>query len=225
MDENTYPIAFILMPNKLQQTYTQSLDLVKEMCASNVVQLRFDYLHTDCEMALINAIRHVLPETEIRLCRFHVVDAIRRQADTLGLRPVIKNNVNFKTFYDRAKQVFFFPTTLWSCVWELITNDLNEATLGMEAVQEILGYFVSICVDFFNSIVHSFNHSFDHSFNHSFDHSFNHSFYHSFIHSFYHSFIHFIIHSFIRSFIHSYDHSFIRSFIHMIIHSYDHSFI
>ena len=143
-NENTYLIATALMPNKLESTYTEVLELVKAHSESKGVPLDFAYMHMDCEMAVINSFRHVFPGMQIRLCSFHVIDAMRRHANTTGLRPVIKHNPNFSQFYYRVRQIYFFPITIWPRLWKLLKSKLDKDTLDIPAVEGYLHYLVCL---------------------------------------------------------------------------------
>ena len=50
-----------------------------------MITVDFVFVHSDCEPGLINAVKAVLPNIQPRLCPFHIVDAIRRNANSLGL--------------------------------------------------------------------------------------------------------------------------------------------
>ena len=56
----------------------------------------FVYVHNDCEQAIINSVKYVFPNAEIKLCRFYIVDAIRRHANSQGLRRIIKDRSDFR---------------------------------------------------------------------------------------------------------------------------------
>ena len=144
-NDNVFPIATALMPNKLETSYRDVLEKIQDICQEHGYELEFVYAHCDCEYAIINAIRVVFPCVQVRLCRFHVVDAIRRQADGRGLRRVINSHSDFKKLYTRSRQVFFFPTELWPQLWEHMKKQLSDATQDIEAVQNFLVYMVSSC--------------------------------------------------------------------------------
>ena len=142
--ENVYPLATALLPNKLQDTYKEVFELFLAVCQENGHDLDAIYVHCDCEMAIINAVRAVFPSTQLRLCRFHVVDAIRRHANSLGLRGVINRRPDFKRFYNRVRQIFFFPIHLWPRLLKTIDAQLEANTKAIPAVQQFIDYLVSI---------------------------------------------------------------------------------
>ena len=139
---NKFPIATALLPNKLEATYKETFFLIKDICAKNNNDLDVLYVHSDCEQGLINAIKAAFPDAQIRLCRFHIVDAIRRHANSNGLRPIINRRSDFKKFYARVRQIFFFPMHLWPEVWKLMLGELGEETKSIPAVQDFIQYLV-----------------------------------------------------------------------------------
>jgi hypothetical protein len=83
---NRYTIGSALLPNKMEQTYVDVLKLFKDCCERENIYLDFNYAHHDCERSIINAVKKEFPQTQIKLCWFHIVDAIRKQANSHGLR-------------------------------------------------------------------------------------------------------------------------------------------
>ena len=161
VEENTYLAATALMPNKLETTYYDVFETLREICEENGVELDFVYVHCDCENAVVNSLKKVFPATQIRLCRFHVVDAIRRNADEIGLRPMKKTHPDYNLFYNRIKQIFFFPIQFWPRLWKLLTNLLGSETSAHPMVQAFLAYLVSnqLCLLIILSINQTINHS------------------------------------------------------------------
>ena len=145
---NKYPIATALLPNKLEKTYREVLEKIRDLCAEQGKPLDPTYFHSDCEMAIINAIRAVFPRATPRLCRFHITDGIRRNGNTGGLRPIINKNHSFKQFYKRVQQIFFFPIHLWPRIWHLILDDLDRETKEEPAVDKFLSYLVSQLIEY-----------------------------------------------------------------------------
>ena len=103
--ENTFPIATALLPNKLEATYRDVLELIRDVCEQNGKSVDFIYCHSDCEQGILNAVKAVFPNIQSRLCRFHVTDAIRRYANGIGLRSMIKRQKDLKDFYGRVQQM------------------------------------------------------------------------------------------------------------------------
>ena len=140
--ENRFTVATALLPNKQEKTYTEVLEKLVEVCASAGKELDFVFVHSDCEQAIINSVKKVFSQCRPRLCRFHVVDAIRRFANGNGLRPIINQRSDFKRFYGRVRQIFFFPPSLWPRVWNILVSLLGNETKEIPAVQRFLSYLV-----------------------------------------------------------------------------------
>ena len=148
--ENRFTFATALLPNKQEQTYVDMLMKVVETCAEVDTEgheleerrLNFEYAHSDCELGIVNAEKRVFPTCKPKSCRFHVVDAIRRFADNCGLRKVIKQRSDFKRFYGRIRQIFFYPPRLWPRVWKLLLAQLEDDTKDLPEVQRFLTYMV-----------------------------------------------------------------------------------
>ena len=60
----------------------------------------YTHARCDCEMA----IKSVFPSTQVRLCRFHIVDAIRRHANAQGLRPICRVSENLRLRKDCCRK-------------------------------------------------------------------------------------------------------------------------
>ena len=140
--QNKYQIAAALLPNKLESTYREVFEKLKAECVANGTPMDLIYVHHDCEMAIINAVRFVFSTASIRLCRFHVVDAIRRHANSLGLRPLLRARGDLKKFYARIRQVFCFPPDLQPRVWTLLLSFLGRDTKELPPVVAFLDYLV-----------------------------------------------------------------------------------
>ena len=145
--ENRFTLATALLPNKQEQTYVDMLMKVVETCeidseGNEGRSLNFEFAHSDCELGIVNAEKRVFPTCKPKSCRFHVVDAIRRFANNCGLRKVIKQRPDFKRFYGRIRQIFFYPPRLWPRVWKILLDQLEDDTKDLPEVQRFLTYMV-----------------------------------------------------------------------------------
>ena len=103
--ETVHTIAYALMPDKKEKTYKEVLQKMQEICVAANKPLDFAFAHSDCERAIINAIKSVFPDTDIRLCHFHVADSVRRKVGSLGLKALLKTSQDFRTFYGRIQNI------------------------------------------------------------------------------------------------------------------------
>ena len=69
VEDSKYPIAAALLPNKLETTYIDVLSTIQDICAENGTEMDVLFVHCDCKFALLNAIKNVFPNAQIRLCR------------------------------------------------------------------------------------------------------------------------------------------------------------
>ena len=91
--DSVHTIGWALLPNKLEKTYKEVLQKFKDICSEADQPLDFSYVHQDCEVAMINAVKCVFPDAEIKLCLFHIEDAIWRKVNSLGLKPLLKKKI------------------------------------------------------------------------------------------------------------------------------------
>ena len=99
-------------PNKLEQTYVDVLEFLKQVCVSAGFPLDFLYVHSDAERGILNAVKQCFPLADHRICHFHVADAIRRHMMSLGLKVLLKTHKDFFHFYEDMPPHFLFPQRL-----------------------------------------------------------------------------------------------------------------
>ena len=142
--DNRYTIAYALLPNKREITYTELFQLLVDVCqAATDKTINPVSIHIDCELAIINSVIKVFKNVQIRLCRFHIVDAIRVNGDKVGLRRLIKDHNDLKRFYNKVRQIFFFPPPLWPRTWKLMVDLLSREVRDHPTVAKFLEYLVS----------------------------------------------------------------------------------
>ena len=141
--DQVFTLGYALLPNKLQQTYEDVLQFIADLCADAGMPLDPIEVHTDGERGIINAAQKVFPRAKIQVCFFHVVDAIRKKFDKLGLRPLIDQNEDFRQFYQRVKNIFFLPAKFWPDAWAELLANLDKNLLKMPAVKAVITYLTS----------------------------------------------------------------------------------
>lgn len=90
------PLIFCLLPTKTTEIYAYAFRLIVDKCCTLGVQLLPQYITTDFEKSIINAIHEIWPQTQIIGCRFHLTQAWYRQIQKLGL---------FTAYQDQSSEV------------------------------------------------------------------------------------------------------------------------
>ena len=131
-----------------------------DVCASAGKILDFTYFHCDCERGIINAVKSVFPNAQIKLCRFHVVDAMRRNGNQMGFRKVMNQHADCKKFFSRVRQILFYPPCLWPRVLKILWDELGT---GSKAHPVVIAFYEYLVILFIHSISRSFIHLSIHS--------------------------------------------------------------
>ena len=100
----------------------------------------FLFCHSDCERAILNAVTQSFPNVDIRVCHFHVADAIRRHCSSLGLTRLIRSNKNFQAFYERCRNISYFPFNLWPELWKKMKSSLSPSMQRHSGVAKFIEY-------------------------------------------------------------------------------------
>lgn len=77
---NIIPVIYALLPNKTEETYTRLFRILKQKLGIQIKSFKCDY-----ELAQINAIQSIFPESQVSGCYHHYNDAIWKNAEKIGL--------------------------------------------------------------------------------------------------------------------------------------------
>ena len=147
---NRYTIGTALLPKKREATYTELFQMMVDVVQRETWKsLDFLFVHSDCEQAIINSVKAVFQNAQPKLCRFHVVDAKRRNFNKTGCRPLMKHRRDLGEFYARIWQIFFFPPSLWPRIWKLIYACLSQNSKENELIAKFVEYMVSWLIECF----------------------------------------------------------------------------
>ena len=125
------PCVYGPLPNKRQVTYMSFLQKLKEADAT----LNPDTLTTDYEVATINALQKVFPDTYMHDCLYRLSQCVYRRVQANGLQQ------SYTTYNELSLQIRMIPALAFvpvadvSSAFELIQEDLPEE------LQPILDYF------------------------------------------------------------------------------------
>lgn len=81
---NVVHVIYGLLPNNSQITYLRFFELLTTRLTIHMKTFKCDF-----ELAIINAVRQVFPEVQIKECLFHYQKAITKKAEQLGLNDII----------------------------------------------------------------------------------------------------------------------------------------
>lgn len=140
--ENSHyiPVAFCLLPNKLQSTYERLFFILKEKCLNINLIFFPKYVVADYELAIHKAISAQWPSSIIQGCRFHLGQAWFRKIQSLGL---------VKEYRDEKSEIGSWMRYLFGLsflkpdeVGECFAIDLAEFQPNNEKAIELADYLV-----------------------------------------------------------------------------------
>ncbi|KAL3092291.1 hypothetical protein niasHT_028169 [Heterodera trifolii] len=106
-----FPICYCLLTSKCTAIYTRMLQLLLERWPNFAPQT----ISLDFELAMVGAVRTVLPACSVRYCFFHLVRNMKKQIRALGLTRVYNTDPIFaeksKTHLERIHSIFH-PSTI-----------------------------------------------------------------------------------------------------------------
>jgi len=117
------PPAWALLPNKTEATYTEMFTAIRCMLINtygNIGTVR--YFLTDFELAAINSIRTVFPETTIKGCTFHFRQALVRRLAAEGLQSAYNdfNPPEVRAWIRKLMAMALLPAFLVPYAWQFL---------------------------------------------------------------------------------------------------------
>ena len=132
IDDVSYPIFFILMPDERTQTFTRAFRVVKqytEAFGNGCV------VHVDCQLAAINAFKEVF-ECDVRICLFHQNQSVWKAVLRFGLAGAY-NSISHPRLHIWIRRLLsypFLPPDVIVSEFERLFED--EALSGPFSVEE-----------------------------------------------------------------------------------------
>lgn len=129
---HVFPVLYILMPNKQEDTYNRALNMVKNIVGVNQSP---QLVVADLELGLHNAILQTWPDVELQGCYFHLTQAIWRKVQELGLATAYINREDVRDMTKAlAALAFLLP--------EQVADEFdNLKDLALDEVYELYSYF------------------------------------------------------------------------------------
>jgi len=105
-------LIFCLLPDKHMNTYMDTFKFIVDKCSTMNLHLLPKGVTTDFEMAILNSVHKIWPQTKIIGCRFHLTQAWYRQLQNLGLSTEYQNESSEIGIWIRHTfgLLFFEPT-------------------------------------------------------------------------------------------------------------------
>jgi hypothetical protein len=100
------PLAYILLPDKEEQTYVKMFELLLNGFQSNELPQNFGH---DFEKGAINAIKTYMPETNIFGCYFHFAQSLWRQMQKKHLSNQYVTDMDLRLKFKGLKALCFVP--------------------------------------------------------------------------------------------------------------------
>ncbi|KAL1437141.1 hypothetical protein MTO96_049129 [Rhipicephalus appendiculatus] len=108
---HVFAFVYCVMTRRTQMAYEALLEEVLNFAADVGLALNSKTVSTDFDLAAINAIRSLLPSSEVHGCLFHLCQSVWRRVQHLGLAVLYKNDVDgFAIKVRQLAALSFLPT-------------------------------------------------------------------------------------------------------------------
>lgn len=139
-----FPLVYALLPNKTTESYRAVLRAVADKC----VELGFAApcprsIMSDFELAIINSVKQVYPQSTILLCFFHLSQSVWRHLQSIGLQVAYNDpeNREVKNGFSQLLALAFVPAEDVSRVFNMLKPTLPQS------MEELAKYFDRIYVN------------------------------------------------------------------------------
>lgn len=124
--DSMVPVVYALLPKKDKVSYTRMFHLIGQAARRFGHQFQPSTVCIDFEMAVIETIQHIFPNSRIRGCLFHYSQAIWRKVQELGLSVRYKEDMAFNRLVRRASALPLVPLESIDSVWMEALNEVND---------------------------------------------------------------------------------------------------
>lgn len=137
----TFPLIYCISTRKTETFYTQVLDRLK----THATELNLDFnpqiILSDFEIAFFNAARNIFPNSSVKGCLFHLIQAIYRQAVVKGLKSQYHDIPVIRDFIQKLLALPFIPEPDIEDVFDDIVDNMPEvATEDVEKLTDLVNY-------------------------------------------------------------------------------------
>lgn len=103
------PLVYFLLQSKSEETYTEALQMLNDVAAEKNTELEPDMIITDYEMAAINAVEVVFPESQAQGCFFHLCQNFYKRIQSYGLVSLYLKNREIYMAFKKTEALAFLP--------------------------------------------------------------------------------------------------------------------
>lgn len=129
---HTFPLIYVLAANKTTATYKRILEHLQQAASNAGLTFAPTHFIVDFEIAFMNAIRVVLPATQVHGCLFHLTQAFWRYAVTnCGLRAAFSEDENVKNAIQMLFALPFLPLEDLEETFDLLYNDIPDSVISL----------------------------------------------------------------------------------------------
>ncbi|XP_050406180.1 uncharacterized protein LOC126821734 [Patella vulgata] len=140
-----FPLVYALLPDKKEATYVEFLRCVRDKTLALVnVNLNPGHVFTDFEVSMQNAVRTVLPRSELKGCFFHFGQCIWRNAQKYGLQADFSRVPEINKIVKQAAALPLIPIQQVEDVW---LHALDDAPLQDARVLQFADYVTEFWVE------------------------------------------------------------------------------
>lgn len=139
------PAAYCFLPDKTRITYTRMFnELIRFSGLLTTATLNPRSISCDFELGLINAVKELFPQCEIRGCLFHLNQSVFRKLQSLGLSTLYFNDKKFAKSIRRINALPLLPIYLINDTFENLSDEIrtecNENT-EIDSINQLINYY------------------------------------------------------------------------------------
>jgi hypothetical protein len=117
-----FSLIYVLLPDKRQETCAWMFLLLQDYGSHNNSPFLPKHFQIDFEVAVIDVIKIVFPNTKISGCMFHYSQCDWRKVQDLGLSNAYNNVLNVRDLIKSVAALLFLPIKEIDTAWDLIVS-------------------------------------------------------------------------------------------------------
>ena len=134
------PLVYVLLSDKTSHTYYRLLGTIRDAVSRMGYILNPQYIMTDFESGIIDAVRQQFPQTVHLGCHFHFGQCIWRKIQDGGLTTAYRENKKVSDFVQKCVALAFVPISEVRVTFDALVELLDRDT--RELVGSFIDYFI-----------------------------------------------------------------------------------